>query len=130
MAIDPHTLELLEFAKVRELLAARATTAAGKRRALALAPGTDLAAARLSIQRIAEMADAQTVRAAPSLAGVRDIAAEVQRAALGVLLDPPPLLALRETLEAACRAREAGERLAAERPALGICARSCATDAS
>src|SRR5580704_16947679 len=56
--MDAHTLELLEFAKVRELLAAYASSSLGKDLATQLEPSTDIENLRLNLALVTEMAEA------------------------------------------------------------------------
>ena len=55
---DPHTLELLEFDKVRELLAGYAACSLGRELARQVEPGTDLEAIRAELALVTEMVDA------------------------------------------------------------------------
>ena len=56
--VDAHTLELLEFDKVRELLAGYAACSLGKELTRQLEPGTDADKLRSEIALVTEMVDA------------------------------------------------------------------------
>lgn len=84
--MDAHTLSLLEFDKVRELVAARAASALGKERARDLSPLRDLGTIRHRQALTTEMAEALAAGLAPPVGGLRDIRAAVRRAATGAAL--------------------------------------------
>ncbi|MBD3160483.1 MAG: hypothetical protein GF346_00055, partial [Candidatus Eisenbacteria bacterium] len=56
--MNEHTLDRLEFSKVRSLVAARAFTPEGRRRALALRPGVERSGAEAELRRAVQMRDA------------------------------------------------------------------------
>jgi DNA mismatch repair protein MutS2 len=96
--MDAHTLELLEFDKVRELLAGYAACSLGKELARQLEPGTDAAAIRAEIALVSELADALGQGLAPPFAGLHDVRLTVRRAAIGAQLTAEQLLEAAETL--------------------------------
>ena len=57
VVMDPHTLELLEFDKVRELLAGYAASSLGKELARQLEPSTNPEAIRADLTLVSEMVD-------------------------------------------------------------------------
>src|ERR1700731_1977529 len=81
--VDPHTLELLEFGKVRELLAGYAACSLGKELARQLQPLTDAERIREEIALVSEMADALGQGISPPFAGLHDVRLTVRRAAIG-----------------------------------------------
>jgi DNA mismatch repair protein MutS2 len=96
--MDEHTLELLEFGKVRELLAGYAACSLGKELARQLEPGTDAERIRAELALVSEMADALGQGQAPPFGGLHDIRLTVRRAAIGAQLTPEQLLEIADTL--------------------------------
>src|SRR5262245_59272808 len=96
--MDAHTLELLEFDKVRELLAAYAASSLGKDLARQLEPRTDADAIRTELTLVSEMVDALGTGHAPPLSGLHDVRLIVRRAAIGSQLTIEQLLDVAATL--------------------------------
>lgn len=116
--MDAHTLDLLEFPKIRALVAARAGTSLGKERVLALAPATDLAPAREALDLVTEMVDALAARLDPPLGGLKDVRLWIKRAALGVMLELDQLADVRAVLGFAERVRDYARGLGNDYPLL------------
>jgi DNA mismatch repair protein MutS2 len=100
MAVDAHTLELLEFPKVRALLAGYAASSLGKDLAQQLEPLSDADAIRAEIALVTEMVQALAEGQSPPLAGLRDVRLLTRRAAIGSMLSADQLLEVSETLTA------------------------------
>jgi DNA mismatch repair protein MutS2 len=98
VAMDSHTLELLEFGKVRELLAGYAASSLGKELARGLEPGTDAERIRADLALVSETADALGQGLAPPFAGLHDVRLVVRRAAIGSQLTAEQLLQVADTL--------------------------------
>jgi DNA mismatch repair protein MutS2 len=98
VVMDAHTLELLEFDKVREILAGYAASSLGKELARALEPGTDPDRIRAQITLVSEMADALGRGMAPPFGGLHDVRLTVRRAAIGAQLTAEQLLEVADTL--------------------------------
>jgi DNA mismatch repair protein MutS2 len=98
--MDAHTLDLLEFDKVRQVVAANASTSLGRELAVRIEPGTNLSAIRAEIRLVDEMVAALGEGHAPPLAGIRDVRLVVRRAAIGTALAADQLLEVAETLTA------------------------------
>src|SRR5947208_2158378 len=96
--MDAHTLELLEFDKVRELLAGYAACSLGKELARRVEPGTDPEKIRTDLALVSEMADALGEGQAPPFGGLHDVRLLVRRAAIGSMLTPEQLLEVADTL--------------------------------
>jgi DNA mismatch repair protein MutS2 len=96
--MDLHTLEILEFNKVRELVAGYAACSLGKELARQLEPFTDLAKARAEIGLVSEMVVAIGLGQAPPFGGLHDVRLTVRRAAIGAMLTAEELLAIAETM--------------------------------
>jgi len=96
--MDSHTLELLEFNKVREMLAGYAACSLGKESARQLEPGTDAEKIRAEVALVTEMAEALAQGQTPPFGGLHDIRILVRRAAIGSMLTAEQLLEVAETL--------------------------------
>lgn len=96
--MDAHTLELLDFAKVRELVAAYAASSLGKELARGLAPLPSADRVRGEIGLVTEMTDALGQGLAPPFAGLHDIRMTIKRAAIGAQLTVEQLLEVADTL--------------------------------
>src|SRR5271166_5401073 len=96
--MDSHTLELLEFGKVRELLAGYAASSLGKELARGLEPSTDADAIRAELALVSEMVDALGQNQAPPFGGLHDVRLVVRRAAIGAQLTIEQLLEVADTL--------------------------------
>ncbi|HWG44220.1 MAG TPA: DNA strand exchange inhibitor protein [Gemmataceae bacterium] len=96
--MDSHTLELLEFDKIRELLAGHAACSLGKELARQLDPGTDAERIRDELVLVGEMVDALGQGLAPPFGGLHDVRLIVRRAAIGAQLTIEQLLEVADTL--------------------------------
>src|SRR6516164_5736299 len=96
--MDQHTFELLEFGKVRELLAGYAACSLGKELARQVEPSTDAEKIRHELALVSEMAEALGQGQAPPFGGLHDIRLLVRRAAIGAALTPEQLLEVADTL--------------------------------
>lgn len=81
--MDAHTLDLLQFGKVRDLLASFAACSLGKELAAQLQPGTDLNKLRVELALVSEMVDALGHGLTPPFGGLHDVRLIVRRAAIG-----------------------------------------------
>ncbi len=98
VTMDAHTLELLEFGKVRDLLAGYAASSLGKELARAVEPGTDADAIRAELALVTEMTEALVAGQAPPFGGLHDVRLLVRRAAIGSMLTAEELLQVADTL--------------------------------
>jgi DNA mismatch repair protein MutS2 len=96
--MDTHTLDLLEFSKVRELLAGYAACSLGKELARQIEPGTDAAKIRSELALVTEMTDLLAAGESPPLGGLHDVRLLVRRAAIGSMLNADQLLQVADTL--------------------------------
>ena len=96
--MDAHTLELLEFAKVRDILAGFAASSLGGELAKQVAPMTDLEKVREELGLVSEMVAALDHGQPPPLTGLHDVRLVVRRAAIGTMLSAEQLLQVSETL--------------------------------
>jgi DNA mismatch repair protein MutS2 len=96
--MDSHTLDLLEFDKVRELVAGYAASSLGKELARQLGPLSDADRARAELALVSEMVDALGQGMQPPFAGLHDVRLIVRRAAIGAQLTAEQLLEVADTL--------------------------------
>lgn len=96
--MDAHTLQLLEFDKVRDLLAGYASTSLGRELVRQIEPGTNLEAIRAALGLVSEMCSALDLGQSPPLGGLHDVRLVVRRAAIGTMLTAEQLLEVAETL--------------------------------
>ncbi len=96
--MDAHTLELLEFNKVRELLAGYAACSLGKELARLVEPRTDAETIRAEVALVTEMVEALSQGLSPPFAGLHDVRLLVRRAAIGSMLTAEQLLEVADTL--------------------------------
>ena len=95
--MDAHTLELLEFSKVCELLAGYAATSLGKELARGLEPRTAVEPVRADLTFVSEAVDALGQGLSPPFAGLHDIRLTIRRAAIGSQLTAEQLLEVADT---------------------------------
>jgi DNA mismatch repair protein MutS2 len=98
VAMDQHTLELLEFNKVRELLAGYAASLLSQELARQIEPSTDAEIIRADLALVSEMVDALGLGQIPPFAGLHDVRLLARRAAIGSMLSADELLHVAETL--------------------------------
>lgn len=90
--MDAHTLGLLEYDKVRQLLAGYVATSLGRELALRVEPFTELADARCEMALVTEMVRELDAGAGPSFGGLQDVRLIIRRAAIGTMLAADQLL--------------------------------------
>jgi DNA mismatch repair protein MutS2 len=98
--MDTHTLELLEFAKVRALVAARAACSLGRAAAFGIEPSVLAGEIQHRQLLTSEMVEAIGSGLRPPLGGLHDIRPQVRRAQVGAVLEPEELAQTVETLRA------------------------------
>jgi len=98
VTMDAHTLELLEFNKVRDLLASYAACSLGKELATQVEPSTDGEKIRAELNLVTEMADALGQGLLPPFGGLHDVRLLARLAGIGSMLSAEQLLAVADTL--------------------------------
>jgi DNA mismatch repair protein MutS2 len=98
--MDSHTLELLEFPKVRQLLAGYAACSLGKDLARQIEPEREIARIREQLALVSEMVEMLAAGQAPPFGGVHDVRMLTRRAAIGAMLTAEQLLEVADTLTA------------------------------
>jgi DNA mismatch repair protein MutS2 len=96
--MDAHSLELLEFHKVRELLAGYAACSLGKELARQVEPSTDIDKIRADLALVTEMTEALGLGQSPPFGGLHDVRLLARRASIGAMLTAEQLLEVAETL--------------------------------
>ncbi len=96
--MDAHSLDLLEFHKVRELLAGYAACSLGKELARQVEPGTDPEKIRAELALVTEMTEALGLGQSPPFGGVHDVRLLARRASIGSMLTAEQLLEVADTL--------------------------------
>ncbi len=96
--MDAHTLDLLEFDKVREIVSGYAASPLGRELARQIEPFANLEAVRAEIALVSEMVLSLELEQPPPLGGLHDIRLVVRRAAIGTMLGAEQLLEVSETL--------------------------------
>ena len=98
--MDSHTLELLDFDKVKALVAARAACSLGKAGAAAMEPSRDPGEIHAAQALTTEMVEALAAGLRPPFGGLHDIRHHVRRCQVGGVLEPEALAETVETLRA------------------------------
>jgi DNA mismatch repair protein MutS2 len=98
VTMDAHTLELLEFHKIRDLLAGYAACSLGKELARQLEPSIDAERIGAELALVGEMVDALGQGLVPPFGGLHDVRLIVRRAAIGSQLSIEQLLEVADTL--------------------------------
>lgn len=96
--MDAHTLQLLEFEKIREILGNYCATALGKELARQIEPSTDAQWIQSELLLVSEMVDALGNGQAPPFAGLADVRLSVRRASIGAALTAEQLLEIAAVL--------------------------------
>ena len=125
--MDNHTLELLEFDKIRALVAARAACSLGKQAAMGIEPTTEHAEAHGRLALTTEMVEAISSGLHPPFGGLHDIRPHVRRAQIGAMLETEDLAETVETLRALGASTSGSPGSATSSPGWEACARAWAS---
>ncbi len=98
--MDTHTLGLLEFEKLRRIVASYAACSLGKDLASRMEPSSDPGWVRSEQALTTEMADALSANVSPPFGGLHDIRPQVRRAQVGSMLEAEELAEAVESLHA------------------------------
>ena len=116
--MDNKSLEILEFPRIREILAGFTSFSASHELAIKLQPLSDYEQVSLLLTQSAEARHLLSVEPDFSIGGVVDIREAVKMAALGKVLEPRSLLEIQGTIAAVCQLRGRLRKLAKELPLL------------
>jgi DNA mismatch repair protein MutS2 len=103
--MDTHTLDLLEFDRVRRLVAGFAACSLGKDLAAAMQPSDDRETVKRLLRATAEMADCVARANPPPLGGLHDVRAVFDVIEAGSLPNPEDLARISETIFCFTRTR-------------------------
>jgi DNA mismatch repair protein MutS2 len=103
--LDGRTLKKLEFDKVIQMLADCCGSFLGKERAEKLTPSSDLDEVVSALEETSEAKEILRFNPGFTLGGVRDVRKEVERAALGAILEPEDFLDISGTCAASRKAK-------------------------
>ncbi|MDP2860137.1 MAG: endonuclease MutS2, partial [bacterium] len=116
--IDAKSLEILEFPRVRDILASFTSFSASRQLALDLSPSADAESVSRLLRQSAEARYLLATEPAFTIGGVTDIREPARIAAVGKVLEPPTLLDIQNTLAAIRHLRADLSRRAEEVPLL------------
>ena len=116
--MDDKSLEMLEFPRIREILAEFTSFSASRELAINLQPLSDYERISLLLGQSAEARRLLTLEPGLSIGGVHDIREDVKMAALGKILEPQSLVEIKDTLAATSQLRSRLGKLQRELPLL------------
>jgi len=125
--LGDRDLELLEFHKIRDILAGFTSFSASRELALALVPLSDEEEIRLRLRQSAEARRLLSLSPDFHIGEVVDVREMVKLAARGKILDPKSLLEIQKTLDSAHRLKRHLTNLSSELPLLSGLARDIVT---
>lgn len=96
--MDQHTLDLLEFGKIREIAAGYAASSLGGELARNVEPLTHFDGLQKELDLVSEMVGALDSGSAPPLGGLHDVRLIVRRASIGTMLSAEQLLEVAASL--------------------------------
>jgi len=100
--MDPHSLAILEYAKVKAMLAGYAASSLGKAEATKLEPLTDPAVIRVAVEETSELRELFQSRGRLPVAGMTDVRPAIAGTGQGEApIEPPDFVQIRNTLDAA-----------------------------
>lgn len=104
--MDDHALRVLEFDKIRDMLAGCCACSLGKRRAYALRPSRDPGWVAERLKETSEAWDSITRQGVPPFGGLTDVSELLRKAAAGRVLDGQELRLVADFLRAARRVKQ------------------------
>ena len=116
--MDSKSLELLEFPKVRELVAGYTSFQAGRELAVSLQPLNDRAEITKRLEESGEARRMLEEDSSFTIGAITDVRESVKLAVLGKVLEPLTLLEVKDTLAAARQVHRGLERHSSEFPRL------------
>ncbi|MDO8473361.1 MAG: endonuclease MutS2 [Dehalococcoidia bacterium] len=124
--MDSKSLEMLEFPKVRDIIAGETSFSVGRELALALQPHTRVDTITLLLKQSAESRHLLVIHPSASVGDVLDIRPAVQMAKAGRTLDPRDLVSVQRTLAATRNLGVMLEKVSSQVPTLWDIARGIA----
>lgn len=115
--MEKESYKVLEYEKIREMLAARAGSSLGKERARSLQPSTDYAEVEEQLEQTAEAVRIHAVTS-PPFGGIHDLRPLLKKIHMGAVLTLEELVDIRSTLYAMRNVKEFFKGLEIEAPTL------------
>ena len=115
--MEKESYKVLEYEKIREMLAARAGSSLGKERARSLQPSTDYADVEEQLEQTAEAVRIHAVTS-PPFGGIHDLRPLLKKIHMGAVLTLEELVDIRSTLYAMRSVKEFFKGLEIEAPTL------------
>lgn len=115
--MEKESYKVLEYEKIREMLAARAGSSLGKERARSLQPSTDYAEVEEQLEQTAEAVRIHAVTS-PPFGGIHDVRPLLKKIHMGAVLTLEELVDIRSTLYAMRSVKEFFKGLEIEAPTL------------
>ncbi|MCQ2426982.1 MAG: endonuclease MutS2 [Clostridia bacterium] len=109
MYLNDKTVNVLEFDKIRAMLAERAGTEGARNAALVLMPEDDPVRVEALLKRTEDARALYTEKGLPPFGGVKDLSAHIERAEKGAMLSPAELLDVANLLRTARGLSEYGK---------------------
>jgi DNA mismatch repair protein MutS2 len=116
--LDQTSLELLEFPKVREILASFTSFSASRELALNLMPSAEPQLVSLLLRQSAEARRLLALNPGFSIGSIVDVSAEVEMASRGKILAPSTLVNVKDSLQAARSLRATISKIKDKLPSL------------
>ena len=98
--MDTHTLDLLEFDRLRQILSGYSSTSLGREACLAIEPLADLSRIEHRLQETDELLGLVRAGLGPSLGGLTDVRTEIRRAQTHATLSADEISAVAATIRA------------------------------
>ncbi len=114
--MDDKSLEMLEFPRIREILAGFTTFSASRELATALKPERDFERISLWLRQTAESRQLLNLDRSFAIGGVLDVREKARLAALEGMLEPASLLEIQQTLAALHELRRYSKSISADFP--------------
>lgn len=115
--MEKESYKVLDYEKIREMIAARAGSSLGKERARSLQPSTDYAEVEEQLEQTAEAVRIHAVTS-PPFGGIRDLRPLLKKIHMGAVLTLEELVDIRSTLYAMRSVKEFFKGLEIEAPTL------------
>ena len=115
--MEKESYKVLEYEKIREMIAARAGSSLGKERARSLQPSTDYAEVEEQLEQTAEAVRIHAVTS-PPFGGIHDLRPLLKKIHMGAVLTLEELVDIRSTLYAMRSVKEFFKGLEIEAPTL------------
>lgn len=120
--MNEKALRILEYSKIRDMLAACAGSQPGRQKCQALLPSSDLAEVRRMQTETGDALRRIYQKGGVSFSGVKDMRGDIKRLEIGASLNAAELLDVAKLLEAAARVKSYEDKPAEKKPAPAVVA--------